>query len=66
MIGGIAFLFHQLGSAVGAFGGGLLYDMLGSYTLAVQLGAGMGITAGIVQLLSGIQQWPREPRPATT
>ena len=66
MIGGIAFLFHQLGSAVGAFGGGLLYDMLGSYTLAVQLGAGMGITAGIVQLLSGLQQWPREPPPAAT
>src|SRR3954470_21551408 len=42
MIGGIAFMSHQLGSAVGAFGGGLLFDMMGSYSLAVQLGAGMG------------------------
>ena len=66
MIGGIAFLFHQLGSAVGAFGGGLLYDVMGSYSLAVQIGAGMGITAGIVQLLSGIQQWPREYQSAAT
>jgi predicted MFS family arabinose efflux permease len=64
MIGGIAFMSHQLGSAVGAFGGGLLYDMLGSYTLAVQLGAGMGLAAGIVQFLSGMQRWPGAPRPA--
>ena len=32
MIQGLAFISHQLGSFVGAFGGGLLYDALGSYT----------------------------------
>jgi MFS family permease len=58
MIGGIAFMSHQIGSALGAFGGGLIYDMLGSYTLAVQLGVGMGLTAGVVQLLSGLPRWP--------
>jgi len=64
MIGGIAFMSHQLGSAVGAFGGGLLYDLMGSYSLAVQLGAGMGLTAGVIQLVAGLSRWPRAPRPA--
>ena len=58
MIGGIAFMSHQLGSALGAFGGGLLFDMLGSYTVAVQIGAGMGLTAGVVQLLASLPRWP--------
>ena len=58
MVGGIAFMSHQLGSSLGAFGGGLLFDMFGSYSLAVQLGVGMGLTAGVVQLLSGLPVWP--------
>ncbi|MBL8384848.1 MAG: MFS transporter [Burkholderiales bacterium] len=66
MVAGIAFMSHQLGSALGAFGGGLLYDMLGSYTLAVQLGVAMGLTAGVVQLLSGLPLWPGARRSART
>ena len=31
-------------------GGGLLYDALGSYTLAWQIGVALGLTAGIVQV----------------
>jgi predicted MFS family arabinose efflux permease len=50
MIQGIAFMSHQLGSFLGAFGGGLLFDALGSYDLAWRLGVGMGLTAGIVQV----------------
>jgi MFS family permease len=50
MIQGIAFMSHQLGSFVGAFGGGILFDMLGSYDLAWKLIVGMGLTAGLVQL----------------
>jgi predicted MFS family arabinose efflux permease len=50
MIQGIAFMSHQLGSFVGAFGGGLLFDALGSYDLAWRLGVGMGLSAGIVQV----------------
>jgi predicted MFS family arabinose efflux permease len=66
MIGGIAFMSHQVGSALGAFGGGVLYDLMGSYSLAVQLGAGMGLTAGVVQLIAGLAKMPpslrkREP-----
>jgi predicted MFS family arabinose efflux permease len=65
MIAGIAFMSHQVGSAVGAFGGGLLYDVMGSYTLAVQLGAGMGLTAGIVQFVAGLPRRPPSlPRPS--
>jgi MFS family permease len=50
MIQGIAFMSHQIGSFLGAFGGGLLFDVLGSYDLAWRLGVGMGLTAGIVQV----------------
>src|SRR5204862_919641 len=34
MIQGLAFMSHQLGSFLGAFGGGVLYVSLGSYTMA--------------------------------
>jgi predicted MFS family arabinose efflux permease len=34
MIQGIAFMSHQLGSFLGALGGGILFDTLGSYDLA--------------------------------
>ena len=50
MLQGVAFVSHQLGSFLGAFGGGLIYDLLGSYTLAWQVGAGLGLTAGLVQV----------------
>ncbi|HEX6958684.1 MAG TPA: MFS transporter [Ferrovibrio sp.] len=47
---GIAFFSHQVGSFLGAWGGGVIYDALGSYTLAWQLAAGIGAAAGIMQL----------------
>ena len=50
MLGGVAFVSHQVGSFVGAYGGGLLYDLLGSYTAAVQIGVSLGLAAGIVQI----------------
>jgi predicted MFS family arabinose efflux permease len=50
MIQGIAFMSHQVGSFLGAFGGGLLYDTLGSYDLAWRLAVAMGLTAGLVQI----------------
>ena len=50
MIQGLAFMSHQLGSFLGAFGGGLLYDSLGSYTLAWRIGVALGLTGGIVQV----------------
>ena len=50
MLGGVAFVSHQIGSFVGAFGGGVLYDLLGSYTMAVNIGVSLGLAAGIVQI----------------
>lgn len=50
MIQGLAFMSHQIGSFVGAYGGGLIYDALGSYSLAWQIGVAVGLSAGIVQV----------------
>ena len=46
----MAFVSHQLGSCLGAFGGGLIYDAMGSYDLAWKFGVSLGLTAGAVQL----------------
>lgn len=62
MISGVAFTSHQLGSFTGAMGGGLLYDALGSYTLAWQLAVALGLTAGATQLAFAL--W-RPVRPLT-
>jgi predicted MFS family arabinose efflux permease len=63
MIQGVAFMSHQLGSFLGAFGGGLLFEQLGSYDLAWRLGVAMGLVAGIVQVSFAVLRPP--PRPAT-
>src|SRR3982074_86589 len=60
MIGGLAFMSHQLGSFVGAYGGGLLYDLLGSYTLAWRIGVDVGLAAGIIQVAFALVR-PTEP-----
>jgi predicted MFS family arabinose efflux permease len=60
MIQGIAFVSHQLGSCLGALGGGLLYDALGSYTLAWQIGVSLGLTAGIVQVAFALWRPPSQ------
>jgi predicted MFS family arabinose efflux permease len=50
MIQGLAFMSHQVGSFLGAFGGGLLYDSLGSYTMAWRIGVALGLAGGIIQV----------------
>ena len=50
MIQGLAFMSHQLGSFLGAYGGGLLYDTLGSYTMAWRIGVALGLAGGIIQV----------------
>jgi predicted MFS family arabinose efflux permease len=59
MIQGLAFMSHQLGSFLGAFGGGLLFDALGSYDLAWRLGVALGLTAGVVQVSFALLRPPR-------
>jgi predicted MFS family arabinose efflux permease len=50
MIQGLAFMSHQLGSFLGAYGGGLIYDSLGSYDMAWRIGVAVGLSAGIIQV----------------
>jgi predicted MFS family arabinose efflux permease len=50
MIQGLAFMSHQLGSFLGAYGGGLIYDQLGSYTMAWRIGVALGLAGGIIQV----------------
>ena len=50
---GLAFVTHQVGSSLGAWGGGLIFDMTGSYDRAWQTGVLIGFGAGVVQILAG-------------
>ena len=63
MIQGVAFMSHQVGSFVGALGGGLLFDALGSYDLAWRLGVALGLAAGLVQVTFALMRPPPAPRP---
>lgn len=58
MIQGIAFFSHQMGSFLGAFGGGLVFDAFGSYDLAWRFGVGLGLAAGIVQVAFAMMRPP--------
>jgi predicted MFS family arabinose efflux permease len=60
MIQGLAFMSHQLGSFLGAFGGGVLYDALGSYTMAWRIGVALGLAGGIIQVAFALIR-PSEP-----
>jgi predicted MFS family arabinose efflux permease len=48
---GIAFFSHQVGSFLGAWGGGAVFDALGSYDRALQFGIIVGLVAGLSQML---------------
>ncbi|MBR0936357.1 MFS transporter [Bradyrhizobium jicamae] len=50
MIQGLAFMSHQVGSFLGAYGGGLIYDTFGSYTMAWRIGVALGLAGGIIQV----------------
>jgi predicted MFS family arabinose efflux permease len=61
MLTGFAFMSHQFGSFVGAFGGGLIYDQFGSYTAAWQGGVAIGLVAGIAQVTFALSRPPKPP-----
>ena len=61
MIQGLAFFSHQMGSFLGAYGGGVLYDRLGSYELAWRMGVALGLGAGLVQVLAALASPPGAP-----
>ena len=60
MIQGLAFMSHQLGSFLGAYGGGLIYDTLGSYNMAWRIGVALGLAGGIIQVAFALIR-PSEP-----
>ncbi len=65
---GIAFLSHQAGSFMGAWGGGYIFDLMGSYDLAWKIGVFIGLIAGTMQLLMNDRPTARmrdlQPAPA--
>ena len=54
-LSGIMFFTHQVGSFLGAWGGGLIYDHFGSYDHAWQLGVIIGLIAGFAQMMTNDQ-----------
>lgn len=61
MIQGLAFMSHQIGSFLGAYGGGVLYDALGSYTMAWRIGVALGLAGGIIQVAFALLKPSRPP-----
>ncbi|HTH77396.1 MAG TPA: MFS transporter, partial [Ramlibacter sp.] len=50
MLGGFVFLSHQVGSFMGAWLGGYLYDKTGSYDIVWYIAIALGLFAAIVNL----------------
>jgi predicted MFS family arabinose efflux permease len=66
MIQGLAFMSHQIGSFLGAYGGGLIYDQLGSYTMAWRIGVALGLAGGIIQVAFALIRPSEPPRQMQT
>lgn len=56
MLGGITFLFHQIGAFLGGWLGGYVYDHTGNYDLVWQISI-------LLSLLAGLLNWPVRERP---
>ena len=50
MLGGLVFLSHQVGSFLGAWLGGRLYNMTGSYDVVWWIAVALGVFAALVNL----------------
>jgi predicted MFS family arabinose efflux permease len=59
MLTGIAFFSHQVGSFLGVWGGGVIYEHLGSYDLAWKSAVAIGLAAGFAQLLMSVRPTAR-------
>ena len=50
MLSGVVFFSHQLGSFCGAYFGGYLYDLTGSYQIVWGIAMALGVFAGLINL----------------
>ncbi len=58
LLGGIVFFSHQIGSFLGVWLGGYLYDRMGSYDSVWWIGVALGLFAALVH-------WPIQEKPVT-
>lgn len=63
MLGGIVFLFHQLGAFLGGWFGGYIYDKTGNYDLVWYIAIGLSVMAALLNL--PIKERPAEVKLAT-
>lgn len=56
MLAGVVFFSHQVGSFLGAWLGGVLFEATGSYDVVWWISVGLGVFAGVVH-------WPIDDRP---
>jgi predicted MFS family arabinose efflux permease len=66
MLSGFTFFSHQVGSFLGAWLGGKVFDVTGSYNLVWYLSIALGIVAGLINLPIDEREIvrPRTPQPA--
>jgi MFS family permease len=63
MLGGIVFLFHQLGAFLGGWFGGYVYDKTGNYDLVWYISIGLSVLAAVLNL--PVKEHAAITRPAT-
>ena len=63
MLGGFVFFSHQIGSFMGVWLGGLLYDRTGSYDIVWYISIALGVFAALVNLPVREAPITRGPRP---
>ena len=64
MLGGFVFFSHQIGSFMGVWLGGVLYDRTGSYDIVWYISIALGIFAGLINLPVREAPIARAARPA--
>ena len=50
MLSGFVFFSHQIGSFMGVWLGGYVYDQTGSYDLVWYIAIGLGVFAGLINM----------------